>query len=461
MDHNCFHTLRFRDIYTTVPNQFFRITTAMATGGTTLTVEMEGSFPVIPGEFWSRQSVANNVDTVINWRNTYPYIAESIYNAWNMAGTLVVYDLIERRLPRAVGTSRRITNVDQYPVLSEPGAVASGTGTLTLTLPTGAVAGDLALMFLETAGQTITCSGWTQHPGSPVTVSGNETRLTVLYRVLTGTNNLTTNDSGDHQIGFIIVVKAGTFDAASPFGSYRSNLENSAITSHTWNLTGFGVTNAKSLILLAASGDTDIDSDTFYSAFSTTATQWLNEIGGIIGVARANGNGGALGLASGYVGPAAVFTGNATYTTASACRGANLALVIKSNPNQINYVEWDFRKAMPDLPTGLWTFALRYTYLGQYVPMHFAREFTLSITNGVVDDGNSDFTNGSGVFTFPTWLTPTDMQNMALLFGLEVVGGNLRARYDAVLNWDDSPVDTFESVFGCELILVGSYEAGN
>lgn len=86
---------------------------------------------------------------------------------------------------------------------------AGGTGSLTISWPSGHQADDVGFLVIETAaaGSTLTPSGWTHVTGSPVSASGM--KLNVLYKRATSSSEsfVTTGDSGDHQHAAMFVIR--------------------------------------------------------------------------------------------------------------------------------------------------------------------------------------------------------------------------------------------------------------
>ena len=186
------------------------------------------------------------------------------------------------------------------------GAITSGTGTITLGEPAGTADGDLQIMQIECdpADAAVTCTGWTHIPGSPVNQDSaltTDTRLSMLYRVRSGAGTLTTNDPGDHIIGRMINIMAGTYDQGNPFNAIGTGTDTTEDTSAS--VPGAVTTIRDCLILIAiASGfDRATNATNEYSGFTNAA---LTNIVEQIDNARIDGNGGTIGMASAsYAGP--------------------------------------------------------------------------------------------------------------------------------------------------------------
>lgn len=206
------------------------------------------------------------------------------------------------------------------PTVRAVGAVANGVGAISPGLPAGTIAGDLLVMFLETADETITVAGWTELPTvSPQSVAG-ATRLTVFYKIAVGGDATTTSDSGDHQIGRIIGITASTFNLVNPIDSSAGGVRDPASTTAT--VPGPTTTQAQCLVLAASSHDLD----TTTAAFSAPTNANLTGITLRINNSTTDGNGGGLGVASGVKATAGA-VGNTTMTVTSSV-GGMIALAI-------------------------------------------------------------------------------------------------------------------------------------
>ncbi len=179
------------------------------------------------------------------------------------------------------------------PTVRAVGTVASGTGAITPGLPAGTVAGDLLIMFLETSNQTITVSGWTQAPSSPQSYGAPyNTRLTVFYKIAVGADTRTTSDSGNHQIGRIIGITKGTFNATTPFNTSAGGTSASTPVS----IPGSTTSVDECLIVAAASNweDTGVS-----GRFGSWTNANLTSITERIDNNTSAGDGGGIGVATG------------------------------------------------------------------------------------------------------------------------------------------------------------------
>ncbi len=182
-------------------------------------------------------------------------------------------------------------------------------------------------MFLETADQAITASGWTEAPSSPqgATGAGVASRLTVFYRIATGTDATTTSDAGDHQVGQIIGITAGTFAT----GAGMFNTSNGA--ADTTNVTALSVpgvtTTVADCLIVAATSQHRPDADGANTEFSGWTNSNLTGIVEQIDVTTAAGDGGALGVATGTMASAGA-TGATTATCLTGGRHGLICLAV-------------------------------------------------------------------------------------------------------------------------------------
>lgn len=206
------------------------------------------------------------------------------------------------------------------------GTIASGTGAVSPGAPAGRAVGDLEVMAIETAAQDASASGWTAVPGYTVQTTGN-TRLTLLYRIITATGDATTtNDSGDHQIARILGIQAGTFDPDDIWNAVNGNVQSSTTTSVS--ISGLTTDADDCLVLSFCTGDTDpgANSTTEFSAWAnsdlTSVTERMDD-------RRTSGDGGSLGCASGVK----TTKGTVGATTATAANtGVRACAMLAINP---------------------------------------------------------------------------------------------------------------------------------
>lgn len=209
------------------------------------------------------------------------------------------------------------------PTIRGVGAVHGNAAAISPGLPTGTVAGDLLIMFLETtATQTITASGWTQLPIVSPLDSNGVTRATVLYRIATGTDPATTSDSGNHQIGRIIGITAGTFDLAIPLHVAGNNAQ--AATTAV-SISG-PTTTIDDCLILAFSAGPGPDAITT-TEFSSPANANLTSVTERIDDSSSAGTGCAILVISGELATAGA-VGATTATAVTSVARANICLTV-------------------------------------------------------------------------------------------------------------------------------------
>ena len=187
------------------------------------------------------------------------------------------------------------------PEVRAVGAVASGTGAISPGLPIGMVTGDLLIMVAESGGATagteantaLTAAGWSAVPGAEAQKKGN-TRLTLLYKIASGGDATTMNDTGDHQVGRIVGIKAGTFDSANPFNV--AGVGTQAATKSV-SIPGATTTRARCLVLACASGH--LPDATTTAEFGAATNASLTGLTELIDNTVTAGDGGALYAVSG------------------------------------------------------------------------------------------------------------------------------------------------------------------
>lgn len=205
------------------------------------------------------------------------------------------------------------------PTIRAVGAAASGIGAISPGLPAGNAAGDLLVMALETGKQAITVSGWTQAPDSPQEQGAappGGSRLTIFYKIAVGSDATTTSDAGNHQLGQIVGITAGTFDAAAPFNVTAGG--NQTATASV-SIPGDTTTVDDCLILAFCTGDNpDTDTTTQFASWANTDLANVTEQ---MDVTTSQGNGGALGMASGEKATAGAYGATTATATNPADRG--------------------------------------------------------------------------------------------------------------------------------------------
>lgn len=227
-----------------------------------------------------------------------------------------------------------VVSAGPVPPIRAVGAIASGTGAISPPLPTGVVKGDLLVMFAESGGATasaeantaLTAAGWTAPPSPYAAQKTGNTRLTVLYRIATGSDPTLTNDTGDHQMARIIAIKAGTFDPTAPFNTAGVGTQGAT---KSVSVPGATTTRDNCLIFAAASGSLPDGSSTTEFGSATNAS--LSELTERIDNTVTDGDGGALWVVSGAKATKGTYSATTCTAVTEAPRGV-VSLAINPLP---------------------------------------------------------------------------------------------------------------------------------
>ena len=147
-----------------------------------------------------------------------------------------------------------------YPRYIGKTAFASGTGALTVAALTGTRAGDIIILFVESANQTITAadagySALVAQIGTGTAAAAGGVRIATFYRILGDEADTTTSvsDSGDHTTAIKMLFRDTSLDNAAFFVAATST--QAATTAMVFP----AVTTAtdESLVVLAVAQDTD------------------------------------------------------------------------------------------------------------------------------------------------------------------------------------------------------------
>jgi len=185
------------------------------------------------------------------------------------------------------------------PTFGLNGAEATGTGAVTPVWPTH-VAGDVALLFVESENQTITLStpaGFTEitpSQGTGTPAAAGAVKLSVFWNRATSSAmaNPTVADPGDHVYARIITFK-GVIDTGNPYEVVAGSVKGTTSTTTTFD--SVTTSTADDLIVLAAAADRDSVSPTFQNWVNTDLVQ-LQEL---IDYGTTNGDGGGIAVAAG------------------------------------------------------------------------------------------------------------------------------------------------------------------
>ena len=220
------------------------------------------------------------------------------------------------------------------PTFVAAGAIASGTGTIAPALPSGLATGDILLLFVETANQTVSVSAsnggvWTQVTGSPQgtgTAAGSTaTRLTAFWSRYNGTQGAPTlSDSGNHQSARMIAIR-GAAASGNPWDVTAGGVETTSDTSAS--IPGATTTVANTLVVIAVAGSLpDGNGTSNFSGWSNANLTGLTERTDNTTNA---GNGGALGIATGGKTTAGAY-GNTAVTHGNSAVKGMISIAIKN-----------------------------------------------------------------------------------------------------------------------------------
>jgi hypothetical protein len=192
------------------------------------------------------------------------------------------------------------------------------------------------LLFLEDANENISISNqnngkWYEVANSPKRVGGTgassltATRLTVFWSMYNGTQGApTTSDSGDHQIGRIIAIRRGvaaySTPSAPPWDVTAGNVE--AASDNNGSIQGATTTVNNTLVVAAvAAALPDLIGAANFGSWTTGFTERVDNT-------RNEGNGGAIGVATGVKATAGAY-GNTSVTLGYNAYKAMMSIAIK------------------------------------------------------------------------------------------------------------------------------------
>lgn len=193
--------------------------------------------------------------------------------------------------PRVSSFSFEVVEGFRGPPWKTVGSFNSSTATMSLVPPSGILATDFVMAFIETANQAVTApTGWSEAPFSPVTIGGagttTATRLSVFYR--SGTASLgaqTWADPGDHIAGIIHTFE--NVDLADPFGEYATDPTSTSSTNVVFPTLN---TQKNRLLVTAVTVATDIA--------TARVNTWTNNQIERSDNATTQGNGGGVAVAT-------------------------------------------------------------------------------------------------------------------------------------------------------------------
>ncbi|MBI4386742.1 MAG: fibronectin type III domain-containing protein [Elusimicrobia bacterium] len=230
-----------------------------------------------------------------------------------------------------LGSTRTLAVFYTTPVHACKGTFTSGSGALSVPVPTCYADNDVFLLFVESANETIvTPSGWTELSNSPTytgtAASAGGVRLGVFYKVVSGAqSDVSVADSGNHTTAIIAAFRG--VDTANPIHVTSGSVDASATSS--LSAPSLITTSANTVIVNAIGLDKDLgDTDTLSS--------WANA--NLVGLTEVHDQtvntnaGGGIAYSTGVkTQPGA--TGNTTATGDTAEKHAYLTIALKSSPS--------------------------------------------------------------------------------------------------------------------------------
>ncbi len=199
---------------------------------------------------------------------------------------------------------------DAPPTYVTHGALDGATGALTYAMPVGYALNDIGLLLVETDNQAITCSGWTALAthGAGTAGVGDATMLASFWKRLAASEtDPVTTDSGDHQIGRMIIVR-GCPTTGTPVSILSGVCDSVAASPMSWSAAT--TTSANNLIIHVVTAGEDA-SGAHTSAWSSTTLVGASEL---FDTGAVTGNGGSL---SAYIGTKQTAGSLGTVTTAT------------------------------------------------------------------------------------------------------------------------------------------------
>jgi hypothetical protein len=186
------------------------------------------------------------------------------------------------------------------PAVFAKGALVSGTGALTPSIPTGTVDGDDFFLVVEDTneGTRTAPTDWTQLPNSPQTVGSGavagSVRLSVFHRRQVGSTapaSPSVADMGNHAAAMILVVRGGA--SGTP---WEATAGGTSAATTSFSAPGVTTTSPNALILHFAATDKDL-ADT--ALLTSVANANLSNLAVIHQEAVATGVGGGIFILTG------------------------------------------------------------------------------------------------------------------------------------------------------------------
>jgi len=218
------------------------------------------------------------------------------------------------------------------PYFVEKTAMASGTGALTVAALTLCQAGDIILLCIESANQSIATpsGGWTQVSNSPqstgTAAAAGGVRLAVFWKLASGADSTTSvADSGDHTTAIKTLWRG--CDQTTPIHVNAGSVQSSASTSWTCPAVTTTIDNCK--IVMCIGMDRDAASTANTSAWANSNLLSITEHADETVTAN---QGGGIAIASGNL-ESQGSSGTCSVTSAASTTAAFITLALAPDPN--------------------------------------------------------------------------------------------------------------------------------
>ena len=198
------------------------------------------------------------------------------------------------------------------------GVPANSPTAITPGLPTGTVADDIMVMLIETSDATITVADWTEKATTLASDGTTPTYIHIFWKrcVDPATDNRTTSDSGDHQVGQIISF-SGCQLTGDPFNTSVTSVDNTASTSAS--ITGGTTTIDNCFGIAAITTGYDAGANVANAEYTIWANASTSSVLEKMDRQTTAGNGGTIGLATlGYLYTAGTYDATTVTLTNSA-----------------------------------------------------------------------------------------------------------------------------------------------
>jgi hypothetical protein len=212
------------------------------------------------------------------------------------------------------------------PTVVSTGTGVSGAAAVSIGMPSSFAAGDLLLMFVETANQAVATapSGWTEDASSPqgtgTAAGAAATRLTIYRKISDGTETaINIGDAGDHTFGRTMAIRGvhQTTPIHQTSGTTAASSTSVSCPSVTTSVNNCLILNAFTNVTDTTTSQSSGQSNGSLSGLTETIDQNISA-----------GNGGGITVLSGGLATAGS-TGNTTATLAGASVQGLITLAIQ------------------------------------------------------------------------------------------------------------------------------------